>query len=316
MRLEFAVSSLPRMRNFWSATGFPALSRETYSAAWPEGSFHSSIRGPLSCSGGRRTRRKRDRNRIRSYDREGKCFVRPVRSSRRPTRPLELEDLVHDLLDTEGGLISDQGLDLGEIGHAAHHVLEPGLVGLLIGDEVDLQGRVDAVADKAGQGADGDLAVVADVEDLAVGPRLAGQPYQGAHDVAHPAEASGLGAVAEHGDGPSVQGLLDEARDHHAVAAGLARADGSEEADDDRRHLALLEVGEREEFVDQLGRGVGPAALRAGADHAIILFGEGDFGRLPVDLAGRGDDRELLLLGGVEEDDLGAADVGFDGADG
>src|SRR5207244_4386900 len=79
--------------------------------------------------------------------------------------------------------------------------------------------------DSLGKVVDCDLAVVADVEHLTDGGGVErhgdGSPY-GVGDVS---EAAGLPAGAVDGDRLPAQGLPDKPGNHHAVAAGLSRAD-------------------------------------------------------------------------------------------
>ena len=142
---------------------------------------------------------------------------------------------------------------------------KPGLVGLVVGNPDDLGAAAGQRLDAFGELADRDLGAVADVEDLADGARLVDQGYHSAHDVPDVGEAARLGAVAEHGDRLAGQRLPHEGRDHHPVLAGLPRPDRVEQPDDDHRQLALLPVGQRQELVDHLAAGVGPAVLLASA---------------------------------------------------
>ena len=174
-----------------------------------------------------------------------------------------------------------------------------------------------SVPDPLGQRHDGDLLAVADVEDLAR-PRAARPPSASSapttsRDVA---EAARLRAVAVHGDRLARQRLPHEVRDHHAVAAGLARPHGVEEAHDDRpaasvsfqyasarnSSIALLQAYAQRCF------GVGPSTRSASSL-------EGHVGALAVHLGGRRDDDQLLLLVRVLEHDLGAVHVGLDRVD-
>ena len=131
------------------------------------------------------------------------------------------------------------------------------------------------------------------------------------------AEAAGLLAVAVDLDRLAGERALDEARDDHAVHAGLARADGVEQARDDAVEAALVRVGEREELVHRLRVGVGPAALGGRAvDPAVGLAQRALLAVVAVDLAGRRDQHALAEAVAVVEHDLGALDVGDDRADG
>ena len=136
-----------------------------------------------------------------------------------------------------------------------------------------------------------------------------------ADDVGDVAEAARLRAVAVDGDRLARQALPHEVRDHHAVAAGLARPDGIEEARDDHRQLLLFPVGQRQELVDRLAARVGPAVFRRRSHHEVGVFAEGHGRALAVDLGRRRDDDQLLLLVGVPQHDFGAVHVGLDRVD-
>ena len=129
------------------------------------------------------------------------------------------------------------------------------------------------------------------------------------------AEASRLRAVAVDRDRVPRQPLPDEIRNHHAVAAGLARPHGVEEARDDHRQLLLLPIRQRQELVDRLAARVGPPMFRRRSHHEIVVFIERHRRALAVNLRSRRDHDELLLLVGVPQHDLGPVDVGLDGVD-
>src|SRR5262245_10893604 len=73
---------------------------------------------------------------------------------------LVLDHAVDDLIDRQGGPVADEGPDLGQVGDAAAHVFEPGLVGLVVGDVLDGGGGVGAVAHEPGEVFDRDFVVV------------------------------------------------------------------------------------------------------------------------------------------------------------
>src|SRR4029079_7551588 len=75
------------------------------------------------------------------------------------------------------------------------------------------------------------------------------------------AEGARLRAVAVNLDRVAGERALDEARDHHSVAAALAWPDVMEEPHDDRVESALEVVREREVLVHRLRVGVEPALL-------------------------------------------------------
>ena len=74
--------------------------------------------------------------------------------------------------------------NLAQIREAARHVLEPGLVGLVVRDELDRGGRPAQLAHPLGELADRDLLGVADVDDLADRLGLGDQLEERADDVA------------------------------------------------------------------------------------------------------------------------------------
>jgi hypothetical protein len=139
-------------------------------------------------------------------------------------------------------------------------------------------------------------------------------------DVAHVAEASGLGAVAVHLEWFVTQGPLDESREHHAVVADLPGTHGVEEAGDHGAEPVLGVVGEREMLVDGLAHRVRPAADGGGAEDQVVVLAEGELGRLAVHLGTAGDQHAgaqgpALRVGEPQEGGR-LLDVGVDGADG
>ena len=131
-------------------------------------------------------------------------------------------------------------------------------------------------------------------------------------DVADVGEAALLRAVAEHRDRLALQRLAHEGRHHHAVLPGLARSHGVEEPHHDHRLLGLFPVGQRQELVERLAAGIGPAVPGRRAHHQVGVLAERDVNALAVDLRGGGDEHQLLLLRSMPEDDLGAVHVGLD----
>ena len=113
-----------------------------------------------------------------------------------------------------------------------------------------------------------------------------------------------------------LEGALHEIGQHHAVAAGLPRSHGVEEAHHDDRLLFLLPIGERQKFVERLGSRVAPAALRRGAEDQVGIFVERHLGVLPVDFGSGGQQNKLLFLPSGFEDQLRAVDIGLNRADG
>ena len=74
------------------------------------------------------------------------------------------------------GRVADQRAGSSRVGHAPRHVLEPGLVGLVVRESCTIAERLPVSSrDPLGELADRDLLAVADVEDLADGARLVDQ---------------------------------------------------------------------------------------------------------------------------------------------
>jgi hypothetical protein len=136
------------------------------------------------------------------------------------------------------------------------------------------------------------------------------------HGVAHIAEAAGLFAIAVDADGSVIEGLADEIWKDHAVAAGLPRANGVEQADDDDGDFLFLPIREREKFVEGFGSGVAPAALGGGAEDKIGLLAKRNLGAFAVDLRGRSCENEFAFFCRGFQDVLRAVDVGLNRADG
>lgn len=219
----------------------------------------------------------------------------------------------------DAGGVAGEGDDAGDIGDAALDVFEAWLVGLFVGNEVDAGRRAGDFDDEVGEAADCDFGRVAEVEDFA---RRIGEFYEAAEpfdDVADVGEGTGLLAGAVDGKVGSGEGVREETRHDHAVASGLARADGVEEACGKSGDAAFMPVGEGEELVDDLAGGVAPARLGGGAEEEIVVFAKGGARAFAVDLGGGGDD-DFSFAGSCRfEDAFGAVDVignGFDrGAD-
>ena len=98
--------------------------------------------------------------------------------------------LSDDVVQLELGLETDERLDLRDIRDAPRHVLESGLVGLIVRDVLDQRVAAGQALDSLGQLSNRDLAGVADVEHLAHGARLGGQRDERIHDVADVGEAA------------------------------------------------------------------------------------------------------------------------------
>ena len=143
---------------------------------------------------------------------------------------------------------------------------------------------------------------------------MSGNADQGIHRIVHVGEAAALAAVAEDRDVGAGQRLGHEIGDDHAVTAGLPRSHGVEQAGNHGGNLALFPVSDGQELVDGLGAGIAPAALVRRSPHHVVVFAEGNLLRLAVHLGGRGDQHALALGLSQLQHDLGAANVGLDGA--
>src|SRR6267142_6141405 len=105
------------------------------------------------------------------------------------------DDLQKRLIQRDLGSPAEQVPDLPRIGNAPPHVLEIGRVRLCVGYEFEGRPASGKLQDSMRQIENGDLVVAADVEDLPVGAGAEREIDQGAHDVLHMAEASGLEPV-------------------------------------------------------------------------------------------------------------------------
>ncbi len=109
---------------------------------------------------------------------------------------------------------------------------------------------------------------------------------------------------------------LDKIGQHHAITAGLSRADGIEETRHDDGQLLFLPIGERQKFIERLGSGIAPAAFRRRAQNQVGVFVERHVGILSVYLGGRRDQNQLLFFAGGFQYQLRTVHVGLDRADG
>src|SRR5262252_918704 len=102
-----------------------------------------------------------------------------------------------DRLDQPGPRLEAQERpDLGNVGDAARHVLEAGVVGLVVGHENDVGIALQLLLDQLRQIENRDLVLRSDVEDLAVRGRGGDEPLERPDHVADVAEAARLGTVA------------------------------------------------------------------------------------------------------------------------
>ena len=225
-------------------------------------------------------------------------------------------DAVNDFIQGSAGTEASECVELIDAGDAAHHVLEAGFVGLVIGNVLDGRGTAGALFHFVGESFDGDFLGVADVDDFADGALEVHEADETFYGVAHIAKATRLLSAAVDADRGVVQGGLDEIGEHHSVASGLARTNGVKEASDDDGQLFFLPVGKRQKFIEGLGGGVAPAAFGGGAEDKVGVFVERDVGILAVDFGGGSGENEFLFLASSFEDELRAVDVGLDGLDG
>src|SRR6185369_6529298 len=111
---------------------------------------------------------------------------------------------------------------------APAHVFEPGCIRLAVWNELDRGTGMQGVDDAPCQVSDAHFLGGADVEDFAAGCRKARQPEQRLHGIADIAKATRLAAVPKNPQWASCPSGLDEPREHHSIAARLARAYGIE----------------------------------------------------------------------------------------
>src|SRR5690606_5790499 len=135
------------------------------------------------------------------------------------------------------------------------------LVRFLVGNDLNDGFRARSSPDALRELHDRDFVGAADVVDLSNGCVALGELDERTHDVRYVAEAPRLVARAVDRDGLVLEGLTGERGQHHAVLPGLARSDRIEEADHGGGKAALLPVGDGEELVDELTRGIAPATL-------------------------------------------------------
>src|ERR1017187_9003224 len=127
----------------------------------------------------------------------------------------------------------------------------------------------------------------------------------------HEAEAARLFAVAE-----NFQRLVlfrggDEARQHHAVASGLARADGVEQPRNDDGQFFFARVGERDKFIHELRAGVAPARMAGRPDEQVVVLAKLRLGALAINFRGGSQQQRRGILGGGTEQNLSLVEAGF-----
>jgi len=127
----------------------------------------------------------------------------------------------------------------------------------------------------------------------------------------HKTETARLFAVAENFQRLVPFRRRDEARQHHAVAAGLARADGIEQPRDGDGQVFLARVGQREKFVRELGAGVALARMSRRPDEQIVLLAELRLGALAVNFRGGSQQQRRGIFGGGTQQHLRLMKAGF-----
>ena len=225
-------------------------------------------------------------------------------------------DAVDDFIQRSVGTKASEGMKLIDAGHAAHHVLKAGFVGLVVWHVLDGRGAASALSYTLRQSLDGDFFGVADVDDLADGTIRVHEADETFDCVPHITEAARLLSAAVDVDGGVVQGGLDEIGKHHSIAASLPGTNGIEQADDNDGQLLFLPVRKSQKFIKGLGSRIAPAAFCCGAKDEVGVFVERNVGVFAVDLRGRGGENEFLFLAGSFEDQLRAVYIGLDGLDG
>src|SRR5258705_5410165 len=98
--------------------------------------------------------------------------------------------------------------------------------------------------DSPGQLEDGELVIAADIIYFAHSSRMFGEGDQRTDGIRHVGEAASLRAIAEYCYVLPGERLLNEIRNDHPVAPGLARSNCIEQSRNHRRHLLLLPIGD------------------------------------------------------------------------
>src|SRR6266480_6410343 len=114
-------------------------------------------------------------------------------------------DAVNDLIQWSTGAEAGEGMELFDRGHAAHHVLKAGFVGLVVGHVLNGRGTARALLHSLCQCLDGDFLGVADVDDFADGTIRVHEADEAFDSVTHIAEAPRLLAAAIDADGGVVE---------------------------------------------------------------------------------------------------------------
>src|SRR5258706_13067886 len=110
-------------------------------------------------------------------------------------------------------------MELFDRGHAAHHVLEAGFVGLIVRHVLNGRGTAGTLLHSLCQCLDSDFLGVADVDDFADGTIRVHEADESFDSVAHITEATRLLSGAVDADGGVVHGGPDENWEEHSVAS-------------------------------------------------------------------------------------------------
>ena len=137
---------------------------------------------------------------------------------------------------------------------------------------------------------------------MAARRRAPEQAEEGFDGVADETEGPGLCAVAKDPQWVVGPGGGQEPRQHHAVAAGLSRADRVEESRDDDRQAAFPRIGQGQELVHQLRARVAPPADVRRPDQQIVLLRQTGLRVFPIHLGRRGQQHgDRACAGGIQD---------------
>lgn len=210
-------------------------------------------------------------------------------------------------VEGDAGFPTEESAGLGDVGAAA--------LGVVFGEGVedDFRGGGGEVFDVAGEFEHGHFGGVAEVDGEAfVAEAEADEAIDEVGDVA---EAAGLFAGAEDGNGLAAEGLAEEGGDDAAVVEFHAGAEGVEDAGDGGGEVVGAMEGHGEGFGVAFGFVVAGAGTD-GVDVAPIGFALGVFEGVAVTFRGGGEEEAgVPEAGGVEELE-GAFAAGAEGFDG
>ena len=168
-----------------------------------------------------------------------------------------------------------------ETRNAPEHVLETGLIRLVIGNILDRRGTARSLLHQARE-----------TLDALPRSRCPHSPLRRRPDPSrpgaralprHPARRKSSATAApfhKHVIGEPSSAWPHKIGQNHAVTPGLPRSHGVEEPRNDHRQAFLFPVRKREEFIQRLRGGVTPAALGRRAEHQVGVFMKGNVGIL------------------------------------